>query len=418
MEAYVLDDKLRRVQCVDLFNSFIWAERYSERGDFVLKLDISNPARKLFKKGTKLVIKNSFKVATVDTIERDLDADGSEVVKITGYTDEHILTKRLAKKNHDNLELNPNWEITGTPRDILKKMVYDICLDGKLDVKDKIPYLVQGDLISAPGTWLALPELLYWNAAVGVWETAYTSNTIPDILTDPITINAKPQSLYKTVKEICDVYGLGFRLVRNFDNSELYFEIYTGQDRTSLQTFYPAIRFSVETGNLVSSSEIDTDKDAYNVAYVYSKKGSVIVYPDEDSVTTATGFNRSVLYVEVTDYEEEQTPADHQRLLKQRGLEELAKHRSSIAFDGEISKSSNYKYGIDYNLGDFVELKNADGLVTKMLVSEQIFVHDLEGERSYPTLTNVETISTSSWAGQSPILYWSMAEGYWATWTS
>src|SRR5690606_19506613 len=97
------------------------------------------------------------------------DSQNAEVLKITGYSDESIFDRRLAKKNHQNLELNPNWELEGTPRDIMKKMVYDICIDGILAPEDIIPYLVEGDLIGAPGTWLSLPDMLYWDDAEGEW---------------------------------------------------------------------------------------------------------------------------------------------------------------------------------------------------------------------------------------------------------
>src|SRR5690606_10667806 len=93
-------------------------------------------------------------------------------------------------------------------------------------------------------------------------------------------------------------------------------------------------------------------------------------------------------------------------MLKQRGLEALSQNRKLTAFDGEISQFGSYKYGQDFNLGDLVELTNSDGLTTKARVTEQIFVHDAQGERSYPTLTAEQTIVPGSWAALGSDLFW------------
>jgi hypothetical protein len=84
-------------------------------------------------------------------------------------------------------------------------------------------------------------------------------------------------------------------------------------------------------------------------------------------------------------------------LLIQRGKEELAKNTNFAAFDGEISKNSQYIYGRDYELGDLVEIRNSDKVSQQMRVIEQIFASDAEGDRAYPTLAVKLLITAGSW---------------------
>jgi hypothetical protein len=55
--------------------------------------------------------------------------------------------------------------------------------------------------------------------------------------------------------------------------------------------------------------------------------------------------------------------------------------------DGQIVPDIQFKYGVDYNLGDIVEVEAPSSTITKARVTEYIRTQDKEGERSYPTLT-------------------------------
>jgi hypothetical protein len=51
----------------------------------------------------------------------------------------------------------------------------------------------------------------------------------------------------------------------------------------------------------------------------------------------------------------------------------------------------------DYRLGDLVEMRNGDKATTHRRVTEQIFVSDSQGDRSYPTLTLNQYITPGTW---------------------
>lgn len=412
----MLDSRLRRVQVFDVFQSLIWAERFSVTGDFQMILPATPGNIRALQEGTLVTVNDSYYVAQIETVEKKLDDENRLMLHIRGPYLEDMMKSRVAKKSMATLEVEPDWELEGTPRDILKEIFYHICLEGKLSPSDKIPYLVEGDLLVTPGSWASLPDALYWKdvPAALEWFEAFAANgPIGDVDTgDPILINNEPMTLYDAVKTLCDVFNLGFRIIRNGDKSELYFEIYPGVDRTSLQSYFEPIMFSTDLDNLKNSTEFSSIADSKNVAYVFGKFGSAVVYPP-GVVDPPSGFDRRVLYVNAKDITEEAGPT-LTRLLQQKGQEELAKKKPIIAFEGEITKFANYVYGKDYNLGDIVELKDREGNISRMRVGEVIRVHDAEGEKTYPTVVIESRIDKGTWASLPPSLVWENAQGYWA----
>jgi hypothetical protein len=369
MEVYILDNLLRRVEVVDKFESLIWTERFAAMGEFELLLPSSNETRSRFTKGKKLAINNSHRVMTVETTEDTTDEDGKAMLKVRGPSLEAILQDRVAKDTMSNLTTEPKWVITDTPGNIARTVFNDICVLGNLDPDDIIPFMTVGSLFPA--------------------------DTIPESSTT-ITASLDLQTVYDAVKGICDLYDLGFRLTRNFDTSQLFFNIYSGRDRTSNQSVDTPVIFSPNLDNLKNTVELTTIEKSKNVAYVFSPDGFAVVYASWVDATDTAGFERRVLTVKADDITTADYP-DVPAALEQRGLEELSKARGFTAFDGELNQNSEFVYGVDYNLGDLVEMRNVDGIVNQMRVTEQIFVDDAEGERSYPTLTISQSIELGSW---------------------
>jgi hypothetical protein len=204
----------------------------------------------------------------------------------------------------------------------------------------------------------------------------------------------EPTTVYNAIKNICDVWSLGFRLIREYDTSKLWFDIYTGNDRTTKQVILPPVVFTPELDNLKNATELTTTTGAKNVAYVYSPAGFQMVYP-QDVDPEIEGFERRALVVNASDITSEND--DVVAALIQRGKEELAKNRTYSAFDGEINQTSQYQPNKDYFLGDLVEVRNSDGVTNDMRVTEMIYASDEQGERVYPTLAVNVFINTGSW---------------------
>lgn len=366
MEAYVLDALLRRIAVIDQFESLIWTERFAAFGDFQMDIESTPATRTMLSLGTLLAMNESYRVMMVETIEDELGSDGRRMLSVKGRSIEAILLDRVAKNSTADLTTSPKWEITDEPADVARKIFHDICVTGILDPADVIPFIHEGTFLP-PGT-VAEPI-------------------------DPITIELDPTTVYDAIEDLCTIWSMGFRMLRNFDASELWFDIYMGSDRTTAQTTLAPVIFTSSLDNLQDIKELKTIDKAKNVAYVYSPAGFLKVYPvgvDED----VAGFERHVLVVNATDITSETT--DIPGALLQKGMEELAKNRVSQSLDGEIAQNSQYKYGVHYNLGDIVEMRT-DNSTNNMRVTEQIFVSDQQGERAYPTLSLNTFITTGSW---------------------
>lgn len=385
MEIYTLDPLLRRQYVLDRFESLIWTERFDETGDFELDVVSSVETRNLFTAGTLLAMNESHRVMVVESMEDAVDSDNKRLLTVKGRSIESVMMDRVAKDSLSDLTTSPKWTITDVPAEVARKIFHDICVTGILDANDVIPFIVEDSFM--PTSTIAEPI-------------------------DPITVDLDPMTVYDAIQQICSVWGLGFRILRHYDLSQLYFDVYAGSDRTTSQTTLPPVVFAPELDNLQNTKELVTIEGAKNVAYVYSPAGFEMVFaigvdPDVE------GFDRKVLVVNATDITSDNP--DVTSALTQRGMEELSKYRVYQGFDGEISINSQYKYQRDYYLGDLVEQRNTDGVTNVMRVTEQIFVSDGEGERAYPTLeinTFINTGSWLSWPGNRVWSDWGSTE-YW-----
>lgn len=392
MELYILDNLLRRETVVDRYESLIWTERFRDIGDFDLSIDSSRKTRNMFNVGDRLALNESFRVMTVDNIDESKDSEGRNMLNITGKSIENTMDDRVATLPLVANGETPNWVLTGTPGDIARQIFKEICIDGKLHPGDIIPFIDNGSSPRESGL------------------LSYPKDTIlePDT---PISMEVSPGSVLEIIKQICDIYELGFRIARFADNGKLYFEIYAGSDRTTQQSTLPPVLFSPDLNNLSDISKLTSVADFKNTAYVFSEKGSLMVYGDNVD-PNVSGFERRVLKVDATDLGEA-TGTELTNLLKQRGKEALSEHRSITAFDGKIPENGSYRYGKHYQLGDLVEMRNEDGGTNNMRVAEQIFASDAEGERSYPTLAFDLYITPGSWRNWDYNQVWNTATKVW-----
>jgi hypothetical protein len=394
MEVYALDSLFRRTEVVDRFESCIWTERWADIGEFELLLQSTRANRQLFKTGTRLAINESTRVMTVETAESASDNEGRRVLSVKGRSLEAVMDDRAAIGTYAGYSPLAEWSWQDTPEEVARAFVWNILVNGSLHPNDVIPNIA-------------------WN------QTLYPADTIPESNFE-ILWYQKPASLYKAVKELADIHDFGFRLYRNGDTGQLFFNIYRGNDRTLQQETLTPVVFSQELQNLMNTKEFNTIEKTKNVAFVMWVHPDThvatreVVYAPEVDPTNMSGFDRRVIYVagEVDD-DDKNIPANVSATLIRQGLDELSKHRAFQGFDGEISQFAQYKYEKDYFLGDMVVMQNSDGLRNNMRVTEQIFVSDHEGDRAYPTLSFRTFIQPGAWEDFGYRAWEDMAAEYW-----
>lgn len=389
MEWYILDDNLRRDQIIEGFESFIWTERYQAWGDFQILIMSTPETRNTFQPGVRIGMKFSYRVMTIETVQDDLADDGTKKLTITGRSIEAWLDDRVAMPalTGSGSSGSPKWTVTDTPVNIANYLFQQICVAAILDANDTIPYYHAGTLLPA-------------------------GSIAPPATT--VTMDFDIGTLYADLQLICVTYNLGFRLAKDNDTGNVYFEIYTGTDRTSHQFVRQAIIFSQDLESVTKTSILNSTAGSKNVAYVFAQNGAAKVYsPLVDS--TIAQDERRVLVVDASDID---LPAGAALdvAIQQRGQQELAANPAVYILDGEVNQLQPYIYGTDYNLGDKVEERSVDGAVNTMIVTEQIFVSDDQGERSYPTLTLSTTAPAGSWNAEPHGEHWSdvLTSVHWA----
>lgn len=382
MEVYVLDEAFRRVEVVDRFESLIWTDRYLELGDFELNLPSTSAFRSLLTNDTRLAINTSKKVMEIENVLDKTDSEGRKLLNITGRSLEKVLDDRVGMWG---LTPGATWALTNTPGGLMRWIFQRICKDGALDIADKLPYYTDG--------------------------TLYPADTIAEPV-EQISVDLPVDTVLNQITKIGQEYGIGFRLYRGLDTSKIYFNVYTGSDRTTSQTSLPPVIFSEDLDNLSNVSQLTSTEEHKNVAYVFAPNGVLKVYAD-DVDPNAASFSRRILKVDASDIE---LPAGTAltAALTQRGKEALATHRVVHAMDGELMRNTAYRYEQDYFLGDLVEMRSEDGSTNRMRVTENIQVDDREGERSYPTLSLDLFVTPGAWFSWDANQTWdTVGEIYW-----
>lgn len=367
-EWYTLNDSLQRDQVIEGFESFIWAERYSSWGDFQVVTKSTYPNRQLLTTGTLIAMKNSRRVMITDTVVDETAEDGTRNLTVTGKSLESLLDDRVAMPAVTDTTTTPAWVVTDTPGNVARYMFQQICVAGVLNAGDTIPFYHSGALLPAGN----IPE-----------ESSL------------ITVSAPPDTLYNTIKKICDTYFLGFRIIKNGDAGELYFEVYTGSDKTSGQLSLKPVIFAPDMDNLENGTLLTSTAPVKTVAYVYAQNGSRVVYAVGANID-ADGTDRRVLLINSSNTLDAGIELDD--ALEAEAQIALANQRLVYAFDGELPQDIPYVYGVDYDLGDLVEERNGDGYGNQMIVTEQIFSSDKTGHRSYPTLSVKQLVTPGTWA--------------------
>jgi hypothetical protein len=156
---------------------------------------------------------------------------------------------------------------------------------------------------------------------------------------------------------------------------------------------------NVDDGSFLNPREFSSEQNYKNIAYVTSQTGWNSILAPGTIPDPVSGFERRVMAVNL------EIPDDYTGSVTsyrtQAGRDELHKRRRTNLFDGEVNQRSAYIYETDYNLGDLVEVRNKDGVISNRRVFEQIFVSDVNGDRSYPTLGTGQLMTEATWLGLS-----------------
>jgi hypothetical protein len=362
MEIYTLDETFLREYVIDEYVSALWVERFSKAGDCQIVLPATPDRVAKLAEGKFLAEKDSDELML---IESQLVENG--LITIKGHTTETFFNERYIRLASGN-----EWSFNNVkPGTILSTIVHDVAITGAATVgvggaENVIPFLVIGDVDTSDP---AITKKVGFGPAYEQME--------------PIAITSKLGT--KIFLSRADPFGY-----------ELTFTVYKGVDRTSAQLENDLVRFSSADDSLTNVKSISSITGYKTVVYVFPPSWSsatppVVVYSPGSSAD-ARGFERRVLVIQASDISADQVSGGTTlvSLMTQAGTDALANNNYTKLVDGEVVPQPQYKYGVNYKLGDLIELVGSDGGVQKAQVTEYIRSKDATGEKAYPTVSVVD----------------------------
>ena len=381
MELFTLDPDFLKDEIVDEFISAIWTERYSIAGDVNLVVEASPANIARLVEGTFLGLDGTDEVMIIETVVIEKGK-----LAVTGPTLVAFLANRFIRTSPTHNE--KAWPLTALkPGEIMTTIVQEMCIGGI--------YLAPGYLWNVDG-----PREIIPNLSIGDIDVSYAD----------ISIALPFGPVYDALKALSEQYHLGMSMyLESADESgySLKFKSYAGRNLTSNQGTYPVVRLSPSMDTLADPKELRSISGFKNVAYTYASVNGTegittnagVAFSDPDA-ETSEGFARRVLSVissDVTIDDIGDTGAGLQALLNQEARNALANNNYVKVVDGEVVPQSEFQYGVNYLLGDIIELQGQSDIIQLARITEYIRSQDATGERSYPTVTVITEAERDGW---------------------
>lgn len=359
---------------LDNYESLIWNEVYNDVGDFEVYTCVDDDILHICKPGNMITRSDSDKIMIIESVKITTDVESGNHVTVKGRSLESILERRII------------WDqttVSGSVHDAIKKLITDAIIEPKNECR-KIDNFVFEDSEDEQVLQYQMDEAQF-----------------------------EGESLLESVKKICDIFHLGFKVNMNSEG-KYAFKLYSGTDRSYYQEDRPYVIFSHNFGNLLDS-EFITD--------YYNYKTTMLVMSDvEDDaiktkrVTIGDGYSgidrREVSYKSSTSPNKESgggkyTNEEFARMLNEDGTRQLTEYKVTNQFQGSADIHQMYIYGEDFFLGDVVQIVDEFGNSACSRVSRLVISHDSNGIYSYPEFEIFERgnklkISTGSMTETDP----------------
>lgn len=354
MELNILDTSMNVVKVVDVFDSFIWSERYIIPGDLELYLPITSLAQSYIPPDYYATLKGSDRAMIIESFNLNTDNETGNQFIVKGRSLESILDRRIVKTQ---TQLSGNLQ-TG------------------------IQTLLNQNAISPSDTTRKITKLTFQAST----DPLVTSLTFSD--------QFHGETLLDVISYICGCKNIGFKITIN-SSGNFVFQLYSGVDR-SFTGSVDTVLFSKDMDNLLSSQyfyskqKLKTTTMVAGEGFGFARKLRDVAAPggaltELDRRETFT----DAAYISSSYSGGTLSAATYNALLDQRGAVDLFDKRIYDAFDAQIDPTINYIYNDDYSMGDIMQIENEYGIAGKVRIKEYIFSEDKAGPKMYPTLEAV-----------------------------
>lgn len=351
MQLFVLNKDFEIIDIIDYYKSLEWVKRYCDTGDFVLKIIANAHTVQVLKKRNYIVREDDEKIYQIEKINLKSNEEDGDTLIVSGRSIEKILAQRIV------------WKQTSagggeTAEDFVRRIINENAINPS-DPKRKIPRLKLGE-------------------KMGFSEKIEKQLTGDNLLT--------------AVKEICNTYSYGFKIVMN-EAGELVFDLYKGTDRSYRQNENPYVIFSQDFDNVVNTEYEYDETNISNVALIGGEgEGNERKF---QTLGNAEGMGRYELFVDAKDISSnngEISTSEYNNMLLERGREKIAENTFIETYDGELENTNTYIYKKDYEIGDVVQIVDKFGIESTPRILEIIESMNENGYRIVATYGNWEVI--------------------------
>lgn len=360
MNITILNTDLISVHIVDIYESFIWTDRYRECGDFELYTSVTEDILKFARKNYYILNSDSEHVMIVENIRIDSDVENGNHITVTGRSLESILERRI---------IWGQQTISGNLQDGIETLL-NLCIINPSNSNRKIE-----NFIFKKSEDPRITSLTY--------EAQYTGD-----------------NLLEVIQKICAEHEIGFKVTLDEIAGQFVFELYSGTDRSYDQVEIPYVVFSPKFENIINSNYFESNTALRNVVLVGGEgEGAERRYT---AVGDEVGLGRREIFTDARDissqtdeYNEETneyvylTDEEYTALLVQRGKEDLSEQVEVSTFEGQVETTIMYRYGEDFFNGDVVHVANEYGHESKARILEIVMSENESGLSVYPTFSTV-----------------------------
>lgn len=336
MNLIILDKNFDTLGVVSVFNTLLWYRRYYEPGLF----ELYAPAEffRLMNTGRYLFRSDRAELGVIREVNFARDAGGARTAYCKGYFAEELLNDRV---------LDTQVNLTGTPEEIGRRMVQRFAID-PADADRKIRRLRLGARNTAGST---------------------------------VTVTSTGAKLGDKLYDVEKTQEMSHRLVYDYLENMLSFEVWQGKDRTDSQDVNSWAIFSDSFFNVKNVVYNRDESNCKNVAYVAGEgEGAERVIVEVDT-RSGPDEERRELYIDARDLqssymdedgaEHTYTDAQYRAMLRQRGLEKLAEYERVETVNSDVDPNANLVYRTDFDLGDLCTYRYMDiGIETTKRITE------------------------------------------------
>lgn len=334
MEVWVYDREMRLQGIIENHTSLIWSRKLYTAGKFEIHAPATADNLELLRPGNIITKGDKKEAAVIRGLENEESTILNEITR-TGYFMPIYFNDRLT---------GPTINFSGTAEAALYKLAH---------------------------TPQAIPRMK--------WAE-------PQGFAEKVEFQATYKNTLSHMEKIARASGLGFRVVPDFKEKTLTFEVYRGKDRTTGQRVNSRVIFS-ETYNNLNRSKYTYNDELYKTKVIVggAGEGASRIYVE---VGGGSGLDLREVFLDAKDInKDEMTQAQYLAALQARG-EEYLKTSCGITecFESEAEAEVNFIYKQDYDLGDIVTIKKKGwNITTDLRITELQEVYEYAGMYVVPT---------------------------------